>query len=375
MSATTVAAPVASAPSASIPPVRRRRRPWIFHVVMTPIAILWILPLAFVVLVAFRTFADLTSNGLGSLPQSFTLEGFVTVFRDGLGGGQALINSVIVTGFTVVFSLLLASWAAFALSKHDIPGRRAVLLVMLAGNLLPPQILLIPVARICESLGIADTLLALIIVQVAFGLGFYTFVLHGFMRSLPGEIFEAARVDGAGPLRTYLQIRDAAVPPVARRARRLGDDVDLERPAVGADRAAQRVEIPDHRGAAEHPGRLRQSVERGRRRRRDRGHPHRHRVLRVPEAVRVWSRHRIGQVDGQVAVDAPHGADAVRHQPHRRRAQHRPGSLGRAAGAGARVRAAGAGADPRHRDRRASRRVRVGRPASHGLHRAARRAR
>jgi len=206
MSATTVAAPVTPAPSASARPVRRRRRHWVFHVFMAPIAILWILPLAFVVLVAFRTFADLTSNGLGSLPQSFTLDGFVTVFRDGLGGGQALINSVIVTGFTVVFSLLLASWAAFALSKHSIPGRRAVLLVMLAGNLLPPQILLIPVARICESLGIADTLLALIIVQVAFGLGFYTFVLHGFMRSLPGEIFEAARVDGAGPLRTYLQI-------------------------------------------------------------------------------------------------------------------------------------------------------------------------
>jgi multiple sugar transport system permease protein len=77
---------------------------------------------------------------------------------------------------------------------------------MLAGNLLPAQILLIPVARITESIGIADTLTALIIVQVAFGLGFYTFVLHGFMRSIPTEIFEAARVDGAGEIRTYLQL-------------------------------------------------------------------------------------------------------------------------------------------------------------------------
>jgi len=173
---------------------------------MSAVAILWVLPMVFVVVVAFRSFGDITANGLGSLPQSFTLDGFVTVFQQGLGGGQAIVNSVIVTVFTVFFSLLLASWAAFALSRHEIPGRRGILLLMLAGNLLPPQILLIPVARICESLGIADTLLALIIVQVAFGLGFYTFVLHGFMRSIPAEIFEAARVDGAGPIRTYLQI-------------------------------------------------------------------------------------------------------------------------------------------------------------------------
>jgi multiple sugar transport system permease protein len=84
--------------------------------------------------------------------------------------------------------------------------RRGLLLLMLAGNLLPPQILLIPVARISESLGIADTLFALILVQLAFGLGFYTFVLHGFMRSIPREIFEAARVDGSGELNTYVRI-------------------------------------------------------------------------------------------------------------------------------------------------------------------------
>ena len=74
---------------------------------------------------------------------------------------------------------------------------------MLAGNLLPPQILLIPVSKICEMLGIYDHLFALIAVQVGFGMGFFTFVLYGFMRSLPDEMFEAAKIDGAGELRTY----------------------------------------------------------------------------------------------------------------------------------------------------------------------------
>jgi multiple sugar transport system permease protein len=184
---------------------RRRRRGWLFHVIMIPLSILWIAPMVFVLFTAFRTFSDITNNGLGALPTSFSFDGFITVFTQGLVG-ESLVNSAIVTVCTVFLSLLLSSWAAFALSRFRIPFARGILLLMLAGNLLPPQILLIPVSRITESLGIYDTLAALVIVQVGFGLGFYTFVLHGFMRSIPNEIFEAARVDGAGEIRTYWQL-------------------------------------------------------------------------------------------------------------------------------------------------------------------------
>jgi len=106
----------------------------------------------------------------------------------------------------VVSVLFLASLAAFTLSRYPVPYGRAILLVMLAGNLLPPQILLIPVSQICALLGIYDTLFALVVVQVGFGLGFFTFVLYGFMRSLPVEMFEAAKIDGAGDLRIYATI-------------------------------------------------------------------------------------------------------------------------------------------------------------------------
>ncbi|GAB3395917.1 carbohydrate ABC transporter permease [Humibacter soli] len=182
-----------------------RKRSWLFHLYMTPVSLIWIAPMVFVVFVAFRSFSDITQNGLGALPQSFSWDGMITVFTGGLVT-QSLVNSAIVTVFTVFFALLLSSWAAFALSRYEIPFRRAILLFMLAGNLLPAQILLIPVARITDTLGIGDSLFALILVQVAFGLGFYTFVLYGFMRSIPAEIFEAARVDGAGELRVYLRL-------------------------------------------------------------------------------------------------------------------------------------------------------------------------
>lgn len=182
---------------------RNRANALLFHVPMSLVSILWLMPIVFVILVSIRTFPDIMNNGLTAWPASFSLEGYATVF-DVAGG--ALVNSVTVTLFTVFFSLLLASWAAYALSRNALPFRVPILLLMLAGNLLPPQILLIPIARISESLGVADTLLALIVIQIAFGLGFYTFVLHGFMRAIPAEIFEAARIDGAGDLRIYMQI-------------------------------------------------------------------------------------------------------------------------------------------------------------------------
>ncbi len=184
--------------------INRPRSGW-FHAFMVPFTLLWLAPIVFAVLIAVRSFDDIAARGLGALPASFSLEGFATAF----GGGrvaEALVNSAIVTVATVVVTLALSAVAAFALARFRIPFRRTLLLLMLAGNLLPPQILLIPVSRIAQSLGIYDTLLALVVVQVGFGLGFYTFVLHGFMRSLPSEVFEAAVLDGAGPGRTFWSV-------------------------------------------------------------------------------------------------------------------------------------------------------------------------
>jgi multiple sugar transport system permease protein len=200
---------VTSSPGATqAPPPARRphasRSPW-FHVVMVPFTILWLAPIVFVVLIALRNFDDIATRGLGALPGSLSLDGFAGALADGRVG-RALVNSAIVTVFAVAASLALASAAAYALSRYRIPFRRTLLLIMLAGNLLPPQILLIPVSRIAQDLGIYDTLFALVIVQVGFGLGFYTFVLHGFMRALPTEVFEAALLDGAGSGRTFWSI-------------------------------------------------------------------------------------------------------------------------------------------------------------------------
>jgi len=176
-----------------------------FHLVAGGISVLWLLPILLVIVTSLRTFDDLAANGVGGLPHSFTLGNFGQAWVDG-GEFQAMVNSLIVTIPAVIITLALGAISAFALSRYDLPLRRTVLLVMLAGNLLPPQILLVPVSKMAEMLGIYDTLAALIGVQIGFGLGFYTFVLYGFMRAIPGEIQQAAVIDGASPPQIFWRI-------------------------------------------------------------------------------------------------------------------------------------------------------------------------
>ena len=184
---------------------RRKARTAGFHAVAGGISLLWLLPIALVLVTSIRSFDDIAQYGIGGWPHSFTLSGFAQAWTSG-GEARAMLNSFIVTIPTVIITLILASMAAFALARYEIPFRRTILLLMLGGNLLPPQILLVPVSKLAELFGIYDSLTALIVVQTGFGLGFYTFVLQGFMRAIPNEIQQAAVIDGATPRQIFLRI-------------------------------------------------------------------------------------------------------------------------------------------------------------------------
>ncbi|GAA4571816.1 carbohydrate ABC transporter permease [Planotetraspora kaengkrachanensis] len=183
---------------------KSRVRPWFFHGGMSVLAFLWLVPLALVVVTSLRTFDDLADAGLASVPKGLTID----PYRQALDSGewQSIVNSLIITVPVVVVTLVLASMAAYGLARHRIPFRKTMLLLMLAGNLLPAQLLLIPVLKLTEQFGIFDSRIGMIVVLTAVGLGFYVFVLHGFMRGIPDEITHAAKIDGATTFGVYLRI-------------------------------------------------------------------------------------------------------------------------------------------------------------------------
>lgn len=175
------------------------------YVFLTLLTLIWLVPLFASVITSFRTQDDISLNGFWSLPSTLTLENFSRAWTQARVSNY-LLNSFIITIPSLIGMLFLSSLSAFALARYKFRGNLFIYFMFVAGTMLPFQILLLPVFRLTNSLGLYNSHWALILIHTAFQLGFCTFVLRNFMKTVPSEIFDAARVDGAGEFRSYWQI-------------------------------------------------------------------------------------------------------------------------------------------------------------------------
>ncbi len=175
------------------------------YVGLTALTLLWLLTVAAALITSFRTIDDIAVNGFWSLPQQLTFRNFDEAWTRAQVN-KYLLNSFIITVPSLFGMMFLSSMSAYALARFKFRGNLFFYFMYVAGTLLPFQILLLPVFRLTNALGLYNTYGALIMIHTAFQLGFCTFVLRNFMRTVPGEILDAARVDGCGEFRIYWQI-------------------------------------------------------------------------------------------------------------------------------------------------------------------------
>ncbi len=183
--------------------------------VLTVFSIVWIVPILFTILQSFRPFEDVVKNGVMSVPKHLTFDNYFHAFVQSRMW-LFFLNSIEVAIPAVVITLFLASMIAFVLSRYESRFSVPMLMLFTSGNLLPPQLLFIPLFRIflkipvphfINSNGVLyDTQLGLILVHVAIQVGFATFVLTNFLRTIPKEISESALVDGANVWNHFFRI-------------------------------------------------------------------------------------------------------------------------------------------------------------------------
>lgn len=174
------------------------------YVVFLVVLALTLVPIVYVIVGAFRTTAQINTSPNG-LPHPWVWSNYRSVLTSS-GFWEPLGNSAIVAVVATVIAVGFGSMAAFALARYTFPGREAWYLLFAAGLLFPVNAAALPLYLLLQRLGMLDNLLGVAIPEAAFSLPVTIVILRPFMRAIPGELEDAAVVDGATRIRFFLRI-------------------------------------------------------------------------------------------------------------------------------------------------------------------------
>jgi len=178
------------------------------HLTLLLICAVWTVPVLGLFVSSFRPAYDITTTGWWRVPSTLghlNIGNYLQVLQAG-GFGTALFNSLLIATPAVVVMVGFGAPAAFALARFDFPGRRVLLVLVLVLIAVPVQVTLVPVLRLYNFTGLTGTFVGIWLVHLGFGLPFAIYLLRTFFASLPDELFEAAALDGASTLGSFLRV-------------------------------------------------------------------------------------------------------------------------------------------------------------------------
>jgi multiple sugar transport system permease protein len=209
---TTMATPTQSSPNAapaynpkSESAGARRAKSAVFHVVALLVTAIVLYPGLWMIASAFKPNSEIGGGNTSLWSENFSFDNFVTAM-DGIGGVstmQFFTNSLVLAIGAVAGTVLSASVSAYAFARIKFPGRGIFFGMMIATLLLPFHVVIIPQYIIFQQLGLVDTYIPLLIGKFLAADAFFVFLMVQFMRGLPTELDEAARIDGAGHARIF----------------------------------------------------------------------------------------------------------------------------------------------------------------------------
>ncbi len=188
---------------------RRLSSPWA-SLVAVVLAVLWTIPTVGLLITSFRPALDINKTGWWTVFTSpdFTTDNYKAVLDT--SGSAALtpyfINSIVITIPAVVLPILLACLAAYAFAWMNFRGKNILFVAVFALQVVPIQVTLYPLLKLYVNLDLSNTFWSIWLSHTMFGLPLAIFLLHNFMREIPGELIEAARVDGAGHVTIFFRM-------------------------------------------------------------------------------------------------------------------------------------------------------------------------
>lgn len=191
--------------------VGRATRTTLTYAILLAYSFVVVYPLFLMILSSFKTSREIFRSPF-SLPGSFSFANYAEAWGRG-NFSTYFVNSVVVTGVSLLLVLALGSMAAYPLGRYAFRGRQWLSLYFLSGLMLPIKLGILPLFFLMKALGLMNTPGALIAVYSASGLPFTIFILSNFFSTLPKELEEAARLDGASEFRIFWQVMLPLVRP------------------------------------------------------------------------------------------------------------------------------------------------------------------
>jgi raffinose/stachyose/melibiose transport system permease protein len=174
-------------------------RDGLLQIILIANTVLMLLPIAIMIFSGFKTTMEIFKAPF-ALPDFANVANFTAIWTQ-TNFLRYLFNSFLITGSSIVLILALGTMGAYAIARYEFFGASFVLLFFIAGLTLPLKLAIIPLFILMRDLGILNNQLSLICVYVAMGLPSTVFIMTGFIRTLPSELEDAARMDGASELR------------------------------------------------------------------------------------------------------------------------------------------------------------------------------
>jgi raffinose/stachyose/melibiose transport system permease protein len=184
--------------------MRNKLNQGLTYILLTVWSVIVLFPLWTLVINSFKPQKEIFKDPFG-LPKNFTFNGYIEAWKTGRFD-LYFENTLIVTVLSLTLILFVGSMAAYALAKWKSPIANFLYIFFIAGLMIPIRLGTIDLVRLIKALNLQDTIWSLIPVYVAMGMPIATFVLTAFIKELPGEMFDAAKVDGASEWQIYSQL-------------------------------------------------------------------------------------------------------------------------------------------------------------------------
>jgi alpha-glucoside transport system permease protein len=173
--------------------------------------LLWFLPTLGLAITSLRNRTDATESGWWTLftsPANFTrltLENYGDVIERA-DIGTAFVNTLAITLPATIIPILIAAFAAYSFTFMKFPGRDLLLILIVGLLVVPTQVALVPLLQIYGSLGLNGTFLALWLAHIGFGMPLAVYIIRNYMATLPKEVIESAKIDGASHFQTFWKL-------------------------------------------------------------------------------------------------------------------------------------------------------------------------